>query len=247
MTELRRWCEEGATAAELSLLETSRREQVPPRVRAGAMETLGLLAAASTVATATTAAAATGRGTAVLLKLLSIPVIGGGLVAGGLALEHARHARAIAPRQAAVVASASSTAAAHAPSDPSARVDLTVAPASAPSAAASTLPAPTTSVGVRSARTEGSAGRLAREVQALELAQKALAAHNAGSALHLLDRYGAEFQGGALGSEATVLRVQALLMNGNRSAAQALADSYSSAHPDSPYAHRIQDTLRSGH
>jgi hypothetical protein len=247
MTELRRWSEEGATASELSLLEISRREQAPSGARARALKALGLVAAASTVATATTAAAATGRSTAALLKLLSIPVVGGGLVAGGLVLEHVQRAHTTEPSRAALIASASALAVTHPPALPLAPVDSAVASASptAASAAAST-PAPTASMGGRSARAEGAAGRLAREVQALELVQQALAAHNASSALHLLDRYGTEFPGGVLGSEATVLRVQALLMSGNRGAAQALADSYSSAHPDSPYAHRIQDTLRSG-
>ena len=100
---------------------------------------------------------------------------------------------------------------------------------------------------MHAARTEGSAGQLGGEVQALEFVQRALAAHNASAALKQLDHYRVEFGSGALRSEATVLRVQALLMSGNRGAAQALADAYSAAHPDSPYARRIQDTLRSGH
>jgi hypothetical protein len=250
MSELRRWSEEGATAAELSLLQVSRREQAPPQARSRALEALGLLAAASTVATATaTAAAATGRNTAVLLKLLGIPLVGGGLVAGGLVLVHAQRLRASAS-EAATAASAKSlaTARAFAAAPTLAGSGEPSTSSTAPSASTSALPTPTASVvGVRTAHAEAAAGRLSREVQALELAQQALGAHNPGAALQKLDRYGAEFPGGALGSEATVLRVQALLMNGNRTAAQALADSYSAAHPDSPYARRIQDTLRSGH
>jgi len=252
MTELRRWSEEGATAAELSLLEISRRERVPAQARTRALQGLGLVAVASSVAGAAAAAAATGRSAGVLLKLLSIPVLSAGLLAGGLAIERAHRARtpATSASAAALVARPSSLAAAHASTPPS--VDSVEAPAgatatSATSATATSAASPAVpALSARVARSEGSAGRLSREVQALELAQQALGAHNAGSALRLLDRYGAEFPAGALGSEATVLRVRALLMNGNRGAAQTLANSYALAHPDSPYARRIQDILRSG-
>ncbi len=239
MTELRPWSEEGATPAEQALLELSRREHAPAGARARALEALGLVAAASTVAAMTSAAATTGRGTAVILKLVSIPLVGAGLVAGGWAIERASRTRAVAAIEAPSITSVGSTAGA--PS--SAPALTTTAEATASAAAANSAP-PVPSARVM--RTEGAAGKLSREVQALELVQNALAAHNGGFALKLLDRYGAEFPTGALGSEATVLRVQALLMNGNRASAQALADSYSSAHPDSPYAHRIQDILQSG-
>lgn len=84
-------------------------------------------------------------------------------------------------------------------------------------------------------------GRLARELRALERARQALAVHKAGEALRLLDRYRAQFAGGVLGSEETVLRVQALLATGDREGAQALADTYSVSHPDSVYARRLKE------
>jgi outer membrane protein assembly factor BamD (BamD/ComL family) len=85
---------------------------------------------------------------------------------------------------------------------------------------------------------------LTREVKALELAHRALAEHDAPLALDLLDRYRVQFPGGSLSSEATVLRAQALLQNGDRAGAQALVDGYVSAHPDSPYARRLKDIVR---
>lgn len=236
MSDLRRWSEDGATASELSLLESSRREHAPARARERAAKALGLAALASSVTGAATATAMTTRGSAFLLKLLSIPVVGAGLVVGGVAVL--RSPRAAAPP---VVSSAVSAPAATAaiPNAP----PLESPPAAPEVAASSSVRAAVP----RAPRAEASSGRLSREVQALGKAQEALAAHDPGAALRLLDRYGAEFPGGALGSEATVLRVRALLASGNRPAAQRLADTYSVAHPDTPYARRIQDTVRSGH
>jgi outer membrane protein assembly factor BamD (BamD/ComL family) len=88
--------------------------------------------------------------------------------------------------------------------------------------------------------------RLAGEVTALERAHQALAAHNHEAALHLLDRYRTQFPRGALASEETVLRVQALLASGDRAGAQALADAHSAAHPDSPYGRRLEDLVPRG-
>ena len=244
MNELRRWSEEGATQAELSLLEVSRREHAPAQARARAFGALGIAVALSTV-TATTAAA-TGRSVGVLLKVLGVSLVGGGLVAGGIAVHRAHQATATAAMvsQPRTVSSTNATVTTPETSEP----QEAVPPAASASAEETTSAAPLapSSVSSRPTRPEATAGRLSREVAALELAHQALAAHNPSSAIHLLDRYRAEFPNGALGSEATVLRVQALLAGGNRAAAQALADSYSSAHPDSPYARRIQDTLHSG-
>lgn len=72
-----------------------------------------------------------------------------------------------------------------------------------------------------------------------------MAAHDPDAALRALDRYHAQFSGGALSSEETVLRVEALLMRGDKSSAVALANSFTAAHPDSPYARRIHDLVAS--
>jgi outer membrane protein assembly factor BamD (BamD/ComL family) len=80
-------------------------------------------------------------------------------------------------------------------------------------------------------------------VAALERAQVALAAHDAGGAMRALDRYEVTFPAGRLASEATVLRVQALLARGDAEAASAVADRFFTAHPDSSYARRIRDLL----
>jgi hypothetical protein len=204
---------------------------------------LGITAVLSTVATTTTTAAAT-NGSTLLLKLLGISALGGGLVVGGLAVHRTRAPASEAVSQA--ISTPSANLKARAPQVVAEAPAQVPSPAilGAPSSASSSATA--SNVAPRSARVEAGSGGLSREVAALELAHRALAAHNPSSALHLLDNYRAEFPHGALGSEATVLRVQALLASGNRAAAQALADSYSSRHPDSPYARRIQDILHSG-
>ncbi|HWZ93336.1 MAG TPA: hypothetical protein VNW92_30960 [Polyangiaceae bacterium] len=242
MTELRPWAEEGAEPTELELLAASRREHAPSEARSRALKALGITVALSAVTTTTAAAAgAIGRGVT-LLKVLGVTLVGGSLVAGGVLVEqHVRHAPAA--RSGAVIApDALKTAHAAplvAPAEP-----VPTAGEAAPSASS---PSPVlASAAPRAARAEPSDGRLSKEVKALELAHQALAAHDPSSALRLLDRYRREFPSGALGSDATVLRVQALLAAGDRATAQRLADAYSTAHPDTPYARRIQDILRSG-
>ena len=237
MSELRRWSEEGATAAELSLLEVSRREQAPAQARARTLGALGLAVAVST-ATSTAVATTSRSGVGLLLKVLGASLLSGGLVVTGLAI-HRAHLAATGTTTAKQVRKAANT------STPSVSADSVPPATSDAQAEVATAPAVASSASARPTRPEATAGRLSREVAALERAHQALAAQDPSSALHFLDRYRAEFPSGALGSEATVLRVQALLASGNRAAAQTLADAYSSAHPDSPYSRRIQAILHS--
>src|SRR5882724_11973658 len=88
MSELRRWSEEGATAAELSLLEVSRREQAPARARARTLGALGLAVAVSTV-TGTAVATTSRIGVGLLLKVLGASLLAGGLVVTGIAIHRA--------------------------------------------------------------------------------------------------------------------------------------------------------------
>jgi len=241
MSELRRWSEEGATPAELSLLEVSRREQAPAKARARTLGALGLAVAVST-ATSTAVATTSRSGVGLLLKVLGTSLLGGGLVVTGLAIHHA-HLAATATTSAKRVRTAANTSVPVKIPTASASTDSIPLATSDPEAEVATAPAVASSASQRPTRPEAAAGRLSREVAALERAHHALAAQDPSAALHFLDRYRAEFPSGALGSEATVLRVQALLASGNRAAAQTLADSYSSAHPDSPYSRRIQAIL----
>jgi hypothetical protein len=84
---------------------------------------------------------------------------------------------------------------------------------------------------------------LSAEVTALERAQAALGARRTEAALRALDQYEATFPAGRLASEATVLRVQALLAQGDEQDASLVADRFIAAHPDSSYSRRIRDLV----
>jgi hypothetical protein len=221
------WPEEGASSAEIALLEASRRERAPASMRA---RVLGLAVAGATTATSTGAAAttavATKGGVTVLTKILAISLLGGGIAVGGVVVR-GMHRTFVPPSRLALPATPP------APVESSMVVPVLPAPQPSPSVH---VEAPT-----RPARPISTDSPLSREVTALESAHQALADLNPDAALRLLDRYSVKFPSGVLSSEATVLRVRALLMRGDRAGAQALADSFSSAHPESPYRQRLQD------
>jgi len=81
---------------------------------------------------------------------------------------------------------------------------------------------------------------LGQEVAALDRARDALAAGNAAGALRQVDEYESQFPRGALAQEATALRIEALLQQGNRDAAVRLADRFLASNPKSPHAARIR-------
>jgi Tetratricopeptide repeat len=241
MSDLRGWSEEGATAAESSLLAASRSERAPAHARARTLKALGIAAAVSTTAvTAATTASATTGGVSLLTKILGISILTGGLVAGGLVV---RASRVAPPSPAPAGTPPSSASAATEPGPKEADPPPEPGPAAPPSASASLSPVHA-SAPSRPAHGASPDDRLSQEVVALERAHQALASRDPGAALRLLDRYRAQFPGGALASEATVLRAQALLAEGDLTGAQTLADAYSAAHPDSPYARRIEDLVR---
>jgi hypothetical protein len=239
VSELRRWSEEGGTAHEIALVEASRRERAPSNARARTLKALGIAAAVTSATTsstvAATTAAATKGGLTVLMKVLAISLLGGGLLAGGLAVRASLHTVAPSSRPVAVSAG---------PARP-AVIEPSNAVLPAPSASDGTDPSVHTRAPARAPHVVATEDRLSREVTALELAHKALTAHSPESALRLLTRYRAQFPSGVLASEEIVLRAQALLASGDRAGAQALADGYSAAHPDSPYAQRLEDLVHS--
>jgi hypothetical protein len=115
---------------------------------------------------------------------------------------------------------------------------LAIAPPEAPPAAAP----PREARAVASPAARSSA--LSDEVATLQVARTALADRDANAALAALDRYKSRFAGGRLGPEATVLRIEALMLRGDRAQALALADRFESSNPKSPYAERIRSILR---
>lgn len=246
MSELRRWSEEGATPDEALLVEVSRRERAPAQTRVRTLEALGVAVAASAAtagaATAGTAAAAphivVKAGFSALAKLAALSVVGGGIVAGAIVVAQRPH---VGP-----------TMQEPAPAAPGAgRPSSVEPPPQVPAVTDVSDPAPAETAVGNAARSDRAtrphtSDDLARELAALESVQEALAQRDAATSLRLLDRYQARFPHGALSSEATVLRVQALLASGDRGRAQALVEGYCAAHPSSPYAKRLRELVRGG-
>jgi hypothetical protein len=84
---------------------------------------------------------------------------------------------------------------------------------------------------------------LEREVLLLDEARRAYRVAAYGEALRLLGRHASEFPAGALGPEATMIEVQALLGLGRRSDAEAIAQKHIAFHPNSAVAQRLKMLL----
>ena len=88
-----------------------------------------------------------------------------------------------------------------------------------------------------------SAATLSAEVVRLDRSRAALRAGAYAAALAELDAYDAEFAGGTLGQEATVLRIDLLAQMGDMARARTLADAFAAAHPKSGYLAKIRERL----
>ena len=87
------------------------------------------------------------------------------------------------------------------------------------------------------------ARRLAVEVGLLDRARAHLEAGDAATALAALDEHARTFSDGLLGAEAEVLRIDALLRQGERAAAQARGEQFLARFPRSPLAQRVRSLL----
>jgi hypothetical protein len=238
MKHLRRWSEEGATFTEMSLVEASQCEPAPNEVYSRTLKTLGLPSVVALTAVAATptvvsqTGVATKTGLTLLAKVLTISLVGG-IVGGGLLITKSRHTD---------VSSRAKVVASRVAVRPLAVPPNVVAPVPpVPSAAA---PSPVQAPG-RSTHSASAEDRLPQELKALELAHRALTMHDPNTALQILDRYRGTFPHGNLASDEMMLRVQALVASGNRAEAQAFADSYSIAHPNSPYSQWLEKLVHS--
>jgi type IV secretory pathway VirB10-like protein len=96
------------------------------------------------------------------------------------------------------------------------------------------------STAARSSATAASQPDIAEEIQNIDSARALIRQGRTKEALAALDRGKSK----SLGVEATVLRIEALMRQGDRARATALANSFLAAHPKSPYAARIRTLLR---
>jgi outer membrane protein assembly factor BamD (BamD/ComL family) len=83
------------------------------------------------------------------------------------------------------------------------------------------------------------------EVSTLDQARAAIADREPARALAILDEYAARFPRGVMGPESSVLRIEALLGAGDRTAAERVAHAFLLNNPASPYEQRIQSLLMS--
>jgi hypothetical protein len=93
---------------------------------------------------------------------------------------------------------------------------------------------------VRPSREPVSSNELAEEVAALDRARHAVEGHEAARALELLRGYQKRFPRGYLGREASLLRIEALVENGQRDAAVAAGRKFLSSDPTGPSADKVR-------
>ena len=224
------------------LLSAGDRDEPSPRTIRKVLVAVGV--ASSVTGTAGTASAGT-VGTLIVIKWLTVGVIAGAslALAGGEIADRARAGKAPSSRQASSpsVSLPSAQAAVPAPALPSALVAESTPPsppAGARGIATTTAPAvetpPTASAPVKPP------GTLSEEAAAIEQAGSAVRHQDGASALRALDEYQARFPRGRLYPEATALRVQALLLVGQRDAARETAARFLRSYPESPSAKRLR-------
>jgi hypothetical protein len=92
-----------------------------------------------------------------------------------------------------------------------------------------------------------SADSLAVELAILERARKALVGHDPRTVLSELDHYDASSHSGILDSEASLLRIEALVQLSQRARAVELAERFLASHPDSPHAPRLHAIISAEH
>jgi hypothetical protein len=240
-----RLLDEGATAAELSLLRAGMSEE-PSEQAVQRLATVLGLASGAAVLTATTkssAAGAVARGAATKMaaKWLVLGAIG---LAGGAAIVFARstpvhRASPLVMKPAAAPRIEESHVAPVPPGLTGEGTGLPSAEAASRAASAEPAAAPPQN------RTLEEAGRasspsIAREIAALDVARRLLGSGNPRGALGALDDYEAQAKTGMLRQEATLLRIEALAGAGDASAARRLAHRFLQNHPHSPHENRIR-------
>jgi hypothetical protein len=241
-----------ATDFERELLGSWSRRQPSAEARARALAIVGLSGALLTTAGAAAVKAATTSiapkaafsGSTVMMKWIAIGLLGATATAGAVAyVRHESRGVASPPPGTLEVAPARPAV------SPLPHAPVSVPPEPPPSAIElGDDPAP----GVR-ARTPQSAARsstLDAEVAIIDQARRAIASGDPSAALQLVSGYDAKYGGGsgvapgdghgALSQESTDIRIEALVLQGNRPAAERLATLFVTSHPSSPYVRHIR-------
>jgi hypothetical protein len=250
----------GADDFEAELLRSAEADVGPNRLM---KRTLGAVAVAGTLTSASAAgqaAVAAKVGGLSLLKWIGIGALAGAGVVTTYVVTSSR--APVAPARAVVAAAVAppvaevAKAAAPPPSSPSGAVDAPppaagdpepaarLATSASPRAVAPASPAPApAAVAAEATAAPDAKASLRDEVASLDRARGALAHGDGAQALRELDRHAAEFPHGALGPEATVLRIDALVRTGQRPAAEALAERFLASPALAAHATRVRSIL----
>jgi hypothetical protein len=217
MSDPERLLKGGGTKFERELLGSLANEQpsrtLSRRMRQG-LVALGVLTGAKT-------------GVAGIVAIVGLLSVG----AGGAWL--AQHQRAVAPPR--PVASVPSLA----------RASVARAPAAAPAApSATSIEAPAALAPRQSAAPSSSPlGDVREQIAWLDRARSAVRRGDSRTALAELAQYRAKFPRGEFAQEVAVLKIEALVQDGQMPAARSLAKKFLASHPESPHVERIERLL----
>ncbi|MGK3990129.1 hypothetical protein WME99_44205 [Sorangium sp. So ce136] len=251
--------EEETTEFERTLLRSWKHEAPSSAARARALAIAGLAAGTSAAppADAATAPAPAPAPKAALGKLLAIAkwslgtAIGVGLLGAGVALLRPPAPPAAAPSSEPPAASALPVAPAPVAPAPTPSGPVTSAPLplqtsalpGPPPAAVASPPRSTTAASRARSAPVAPADALREQVALIDRARDALGAGDAAGCLSELDAYDRRFPRSAMGEEATVLRIEALIRLGARARAADLGRRFLASRPTSPHAAGVRALL----
>jgi len=235
----------GASEFESRILSAGRRDAPSRHSRERILAGLGVGASLSTGAALTAKAATLGwyqRFGRLALGSVGIGAVGGAAVWAGVNLF--APAPAVDPGQVALNSPAP-TAHVSAPVNPVAETEPAARPGAVEDASLNDAAKPATRSGLRShvAGVAPESSGLSEELSVLESARRALVGGDARRTLRLLDEYSHKFAKPRLNSEASVLRIEALVQSGNRARALELGREFLSRHAGSPYERRVRSLI----
>jgi hypothetical protein len=230
------------SAEERALWNSALDDRPPRRSLSATLQAVGVGSAITTAASGAGAGVVAKAGTGlVLFKWGAVVGLAGAVAVGGGVMARRTSAPAESPQPVAAAAAPAAT-----PREPP-RAEQTQAAPESPEKAPVPQPAaraPASTVRAAAARSSAATASqpdITAEIQNIDSARALIRQGRTKEALAALDRGKSK----SLDVEATVLRIEALMRQGDRARATALANSFLSAHPKSPYAARIRALLRS--
>jgi len=222
-----------------TLLASARSDKPRPSARDRAAAALGLSLVNSGATNGTVAA----KGTSASLWL---KMVAGGLVAvaiagGAVVLKSSFSARRSTMAGAGLIPSAEATSSV--PEQGPAQTEKAPPAMSARGFPPQNETDPSRGRGLRQSADPSGESPLARELKLLDAARAELEGHDPGAALAALDRYERAFPAGALRTEASMVRVEALLARGDGGQARKLARDLLAQDPSGPHARRLRSIV----